>query len=113
MKRPLYTISAGELGLTPMTMEDNLRTILDLAYKWDAILLLDEADVFLEERTKDDLDRNKLVSGKQMCTFPDLPNTESRESSYAFLNTTKAYSSSPQTGSQPSIVPFNPAYTLQ
>jgi hypothetical protein len=29
------------------------------------VVLLDEADVFLEERTMTDLDRNALVSGKQ------------------------------------------------
>ena len=30
--------------------------------KWNAILLLDEADVFLEERSLHELERNKLVS---------------------------------------------------
>lgn len=30
--------------------------------KWKAVLLLDESDVFLEQRTTDGLERNKLVS---------------------------------------------------
>jgi len=29
---------------------------------WNLILLVDEADVFLEARSKDNLDRNELVS---------------------------------------------------
>jgi hypothetical protein len=33
------------------------------------VLLLDEADVFLEERTLQDLERNSLVSGKYSCPF--------------------------------------------
>lgn len=31
------------------------------------VLLLDEADVFLEERSLQDLERNSLVSGKAIC----------------------------------------------
>ena len=30
--------------------------------RWEAVLLLDEADVFLEARSTHDLERNKLVS---------------------------------------------------
>ncbi|KAK5267440.1 hypothetical protein LTR99_006631 [Exophiala xenobiotica] len=30
--------------------------------KWNAVLLLDEADVFLEARSNNDLERNKMVS---------------------------------------------------
>ena len=36
--------------------------ILDHATSWNAVLLIDEADVFLEERTNHDLQRNGLVS---------------------------------------------------
>jgi hypothetical protein len=32
--------------------------------RWGAILLIDEADVYLEERTPQGLERNGLVSGK-------------------------------------------------
>ena len=35
-----------------------------MAAKWNAIILLDEADVFLEERRPNELQRNSLVSGK-------------------------------------------------
>jgi SpoVK/Ycf46/Vps4 family AAA+-type ATPase len=36
--------------------------VFDLAKTWDTVLLLDEADVFLSKRTKDDLVRNAFVA---------------------------------------------------
>lgn len=36
--------------------------MLDLAGTWNAIVLIDEADVFLEQRNVSDLERNGLVS---------------------------------------------------
>jgi len=62
MKVPLYMMSAGDLGLDPRTVESSLRDILEMCTKWNAILLLDEADVFLEQRSLHELERNKLVS---------------------------------------------------
>jgi SpoVK/Ycf46/Vps4 family AAA+-type ATPase len=62
MRTPLYTMSAGDLGLDPHRIEESLTRILELVAKWNAVLLLDEADVFLEARNTSDLERNKLVS---------------------------------------------------
>lgn len=62
MKVPLYMMSAGDLGLDPRGVESKLQGILDMCTRWNAILLLDEADVFLEERSLHELERNKLVS---------------------------------------------------
>lgn len=62
MHIPLYMMSAGDLGLRPDEVENNLQDILEMVAKWNAILLLDECDVFLEERTTQELERNKLVS---------------------------------------------------
>jgi hypothetical protein len=62
MRVPLYMMSAGDLGLDPADIEESLNTILDMVSKWNAVLLLDEADVFLEARSTSDLERNKLVS---------------------------------------------------
>ena len=39
-----------------------LATIFQIAEQWDAILLLDEADVFVEARTLHSLERNALVA---------------------------------------------------
>lgn len=61
LKRPLYSISVGELGTHPDMLEKRLREILDLAHGWNAVILLDEADIFLERRTSDDILRNAMV----------------------------------------------------
>jgi SpoVK/Ycf46/Vps4 family AAA+-type ATPase len=62
LHRPLYTVSVGELGITPEAMEEKLRSILDLAYQWNAVLLLDEADIFMEARDTINVERNAMVS---------------------------------------------------
>lgn len=62
LKRPLYMVSAGELGTDPRVLEGELTKILDITHAWGAVLLLDEADVFLEQRTIQDVHRNALVS---------------------------------------------------
>lgn len=61
LRKPLYSISVGQLGTNPDTLEKRLREILDVATTWDAVLLLDEADIFLEERTEHDVLRNAMV----------------------------------------------------
>lgn len=62
LHRPLYNLSGAELGDTPIEVEGRLSTTLTNSAQWGAILLLDECDVFLAERTISDLARNKLVS---------------------------------------------------
>ncbi|KAA8646912.1 ATP-binding protein [Aspergillus tanneri] len=62
LKCPLYMVSAGELGTDSRTLEGELNKILDIAHSWGAVLLLDEADIFLEKRTIQDIHRNALVS---------------------------------------------------
>ncbi|OMP88708.1 ATPase family AAA domain-containing protein 3B [Diplodia seriata] len=56
------TSTAGDLGTTAKEVEKALETNFALASKWDCILLLDEADVFLAQRTKEDFKRNGLVA---------------------------------------------------
>lgn len=62
LRRPLYSISVGELGTTPENMEEKLRSILDLTHQWNAVLLLDEADIFMEARDTSNIQRNAMVS---------------------------------------------------
>ena len=62
MKRPLYSVSAGELGASAGGMENELDRVLELSTRWNAILLLDEADVFLERRADNDVQRNSITS---------------------------------------------------
>ena len=55
-------VSVGELGTKPDDLEKNLSTILDISHVWGALLLIDEADVFLEQREYRDIHRNALVT---------------------------------------------------
>lgn len=64
MRAPLYSLSAGELGKSAGSIENALTNVLELVTKWNAVLLLDEADVFLEQRDFSNLARNKIVSSK-------------------------------------------------
>ncbi|KAL7807587.1 P-loop containing nucleoside triphosphate hydrolase protein [Trichoderma gracile] len=59
---PLYAMSAGALGTKPHEVEEALDRALELCRLWNAMLLLDEADVFLSARKEDTLARNELVS---------------------------------------------------
>jgi hypothetical protein len=61
LKRPLYSVSVGELGTSTEELEKNLRQILDVAEIWNAVILIDEADIFLEKRGND-IVRNSLTS---------------------------------------------------
>lgn len=61
-QRPLYSVSAGSLGTKVDEVEERLGKTLELARTWGAVLLLDEADVFLQQRDSNDIERNALVS---------------------------------------------------
>lgn len=61
-KRPLYMLSAGELGTDIRSVDDHLEMVLEITRRWGCVLLMDEADVFLQARDVIDLKRNALVS---------------------------------------------------
>ncbi|WP_265511345.1 AAA family ATPase [Providencia rustigianii] len=52
-ERALYSIHAGTLGINAEEIDKNLKTILMRARRWDCVLLLDEADVFVMARGLD------------------------------------------------------------
>lgn len=60
--RPLFQITSGDLGLSPSEVEKNLKEIFRFAQLWGCILLLDECDIFLAQRAKNDIKHNGLVS---------------------------------------------------
>ncbi|KAL8726609.1 MAG: hypothetical protein Q9166_006644 [cf. Caloplaca sp. 2 TL-2023] len=60
--KPLYQVTCGEIGTHSRKLEERLGEIFDDAVTWGAILVLDEADVFLQERDYENLERNALVS---------------------------------------------------
>jgi len=61
LHRPLYSVSVGELGTSTTDLEKRLREILEVSSSWNAVILLDEADIFLERRTERDIKRNAMV----------------------------------------------------
>ncbi|KAF4460340.1 AAA family ATPase [Fusarium albosuccineum] len=68
-EKPLYRVTCGDIGTEAQEVEKYLQSVLHLGKIWDCVLLMDEADVFLEERTMADLQRNSLVSGKFLSIF--------------------------------------------
>jgi SpoVK/Ycf46/Vps4 family AAA+-type ATPase len=60
--RPLYSVSCGDLGTEPVELERRLKEAFSYAVAWKAILLMDEADIFLQERDIHNVNRNALVS---------------------------------------------------
>ena len=61
-RRPLFQVTCGDIGESADEVEQRLENHFQLAHKWGCVLLLDEADVFLEARSKTDLKRNAIVS---------------------------------------------------
>ena len=61
-RMPLYSVGAGDLDITAQALNDKLTQIFDISTSWGAIVLIDEADVFLEERSVHDLQRNAIVA---------------------------------------------------
>ena len=61
-RRPLFQVTCGDIGESADEVEKRLENHFQLAHKWGCVLLLDEADVFLEARSKTDLKRNAIVS---------------------------------------------------
>lgn len=62
LRVPLHMLSTGDLGSDPWEVERELNSVLELVARWNAILLLDECDVFLEARSTHEIERNKIVS---------------------------------------------------
>ncbi|KAI8715738.1 AAA domain-containing protein [Fusarium sp. LHS14.1] len=62
LKRPLYRVGAGDLGLSADDVESSLEEAFRRCSHWNAVILIDEADVFLEKRSSDRLAQNELVS---------------------------------------------------
>lgn len=60
-ERPLYSMEMSEIGTTLEKVEANLQKIFMRAKKWNAVLLFDEADIFLSERVASDLERSAIV----------------------------------------------------
>ncbi len=60
IQRPLYRVHSGQLGLNVSTMETALKEILTRAQRWGAVMLIDEADVYIKRRD-DNIAMNAVV----------------------------------------------------
>jgi len=58
--RPLYRVHSGQLGLSVSAMEAALKEALTRAQRWGAVMLIDEADVYIKKRS-DDITANAVV----------------------------------------------------
>jgi len=59
--KPLYRVHSGQLGTTAASVGATLMAVLRRAMRWDAVLLLDEADVYIRRRDND-LEHNAIVA---------------------------------------------------
>ena len=62
LSEPLYIVGAGDLGTSAERVDASLGGILKVSATWGAVVLIDEADVFLEERSLQFLERNAMVA---------------------------------------------------
>lgn len=62
LERPLMTLTTTDIGSEAEDVEENLTRSFQVAKNWNAVLLIDEADVFVANRTVKDLHRNSLVA---------------------------------------------------
>ena len=60
IKRPLYRVHSGQLGLNVAEMETALKNTLTRAQRWGAVMLIDEADVYIKRRD-DNIAANAVV----------------------------------------------------
>jgi len=60
VQRPLYEIQCSQLGTSPDSLEQALLKVFVRSARWGAILLIDEADVYIHTRG-DDIKQNAIV----------------------------------------------------
>ena len=64
LHRPLITLSSGEIGSTIEVIESNLTNLLTQAQRWNAIMVIEDADSLCERREKGDMKRQSIT---MMC----------------------------------------------
>ncbi|KIJ54629.1 hypothetical protein M422DRAFT_774896 [Sphaerobolus stellatus SS14] len=62
VKKPLYVVGSGDLGTNPTELDNKPQQIFHLAAAWKAIVLIEGADIFFEERSLQDRERNTMVT---------------------------------------------------
>jgi hypothetical protein len=62
-------LTSSDIGSNPERIESILSERFIRASSWGAVLLIDEADVFMEKRSSNDLKRNSLVAGSLLLAI--------------------------------------------
>lgn len=62
LRKPLYVVSSADISLDTSEIEHNLSEIQRLCRCWNCVMLLDEADIFLEARDLHNVARNAIVA---------------------------------------------------
>ncbi|KZT64962.1 hypothetical protein DAEQUDRAFT_769208 [Daedalea quercina L-15889] len=62
LRRPLYAVAGADLGEDAGTVDFRLRRVFSRAAAWGAVVLIDGADIFLEQRSVHDQARNATVA---------------------------------------------------
>ncbi|KAH1353232.1 hypothetical protein KXX63_002251 [Aspergillus fumigatus] len=62
LQQPLYSISAGDLSAHTKELKVQLTRTFRVASNWKAVLLLDKADIYLQQQDGLHLERNRLVA---------------------------------------------------
>ncbi|KAF2189252.1 hypothetical protein K469DRAFT_683682 [Zopfia rhizophila CBS 207.26] len=70
-----FSISIADLGVNHVDLERELTRWLKVAKSWGVMMLLDEADIYIEYRQIHDLERNNLVA----CFLRAIGYYESKE----------------------------------
>ena len=60
-ERPLLSVQAAQLGVSPDNIEKNLLNVLQRGSRWNAVVLIDEADVYINERGTN-MQQNAIVA---------------------------------------------------
>lgn len=112
-KRPLMILTTKDIGTEPAEVEFNLSSKFKTAKSWGVVILIDEADVFMERRSTSDLTRNSLVAGESNGLLPliGLLNSILLQDFSEHLSSTKAYFSLLPTELVHSTTPLSLAYT--
>ena len=59
---PLYIVEASELGSTPEGIERVLGQTFKACVRWNAVVLIENMDMFLDRRAIEDEERSKVIA---------------------------------------------------
>ena len=51
----MLPLTCGDIGIEPRDVEENFKHFFELGELWGAVVLMDEADVYLKQRTLESL----------------------------------------------------------